>query len=147
MYHNSEDVTHESRQFSRRKVAAAGGVGILSILSGCNLLGADQSGPEPVQVRIDNNYTESRTITVTVTNSEGETVFEESATADAGEDVILGDFVPESADSEQTYTVTAEPEDGSPSSLEFPAGGASGTHSIFITIMEDGELKLSRAQE
>ena len=126
----------------RRAVVSAVGVGTVGSLAGC-LAGAGDDGPDPIIASVYSDHDAEHTVDITVTDPDGEAVFESSVTLSGESNEIIGEFVPEAPGERETYTISATLDGEASKSLEFPVGGASGTTETWVTITSDGTLELN----
>jgi hypothetical protein len=127
---------------SRRQVVSAVGVGTVASLTGC-LFGNEDDEPDPIIVSVNSDHDAEHTVDITVTDPDGEAVFESSVTLSGESNEIIGEFVPESPGERETYTISATLDGEASKSLAFPVGGASGTTETWVTITSGGTLELN----
>ena len=127
--------------YTRKQVLKTGPLALIGGLAGCI-----RTGPDEVTVRVFNLHSETRTITMSVEDADGEVVVEGTATVDESESEGIGAFDPDETNGRQEYVAISELE-GDRIEEEFTAGGATGTGSIQTTIHRDGEFEIELTQQ
>jgi hypothetical protein len=126
----------------RRCVLTALTTGFTASLAGCGFIPSDDE-PDPIIVSVNSDHDAEHTVDITVTDPDGEAVFENSVTLSGESNEIIGEFVPGSPGERETYTISATLDGEASKSLAFPVGGASGTTEAWVTITSGGTLELN----
>jgi hypothetical protein len=133
------------RSVDRRYVLTALTTGLAASLAGCGSTASDDD-PDPIIISVYSDYDAEQRVAVTVTDPDGEAVVDGSVELAGASDRRVGEFVPESPDERATYTISATVDGETSKSMEFEAGGASGTTAAWATVGRGGGLELSRAR-